>query len=308
VFAEDLLREVRRAGYTPGSLLAYGRAIASRVSRRLPLHAELVRSIAATSMLLFAAQFAGALTFSATIGRSAGVSYLLSSSLVLLAATFWLLAHVGIALERDGGHALRRVPFPVTLTVLRLVSIPAILLLIQHHAWAAATWLFVASAMTDVLDGVLARALGQESRLGKVLDPLADIVFNSSVFVALAFAGVLPWWVTGLFLTRYAMLVGGTCYLYVFHGPVHIEPTVFGKITGVVTTAVVGLLLLGLAVWTESVRHQFHEVFIVGLAALSVATIIQVVFIGLGNKKAAAAAPEVERSEKVVGDVRYPRR
>jgi len=150
MFAEDLLREVRRAGYTPGALLAYVRAIFSRVTRRLPLHAELVRSVAATSMLLFAAQFAGALTFSATLGRRAGVSYLLSSSLVLLGATFWLLAHVGIAQGRDGGRALRRVPFPVTLTVLRLVSIPAILLLIQHRAWAAATWLFVASALVFV--------------------------------------------------------------------------------------------------------------------------------------------------------------
>jgi CBS domain containing-hemolysin-like protein len=104
------------------------------------------------------------------------------------------------------------------------------------------------------------------------------------------------------------MLVGGTIYLYVFHGPVRIEPTVFGKVTGVVTTTVVGLLLLGLATWTEAVRQQFHEVFVVGLAALGLATIIQVVFIGLGNKKAAVTAPAVERSEKVVGDVRWPRR
>lgn len=308
MFAEDLLREVRRAGYTPGSILAYVRAVFVRAARRLPLHAELVRSIAATSVLLFALQFAGALTFSAMLGRSAGVAYLIASSGVLLAATFWLLAHTGLALDGEGTRALKRVPLPVTLTMLRLVSIPAILILIQHHSWGAATWLFIASALTDVLDGVLARALRQESHLGKVLDPLADIAFNASVFVAMAGAGAIPWWVAALLLARYAMLVGGTIYLYVFHGPVHIEPTLFGKMTGVVTTSIVGLLLLGLATWTEPVRHQFHEVFAVGLAALAVATIIQVVFIGLANKKAAASEAEAARSEKVVGDVRWPRR
>jgi cardiolipin synthase len=308
MFAEDLLREVRRAGFTPASLVAYVRAIFIRVVRRLPLHAELVRSIAATSVLLFAAQFAGALALSAALGRGAGVAYLVASSGVLLLATFWLLGHVGLAQGKGDDRFLRRVPLPVTLTVLRLVSIPAILLLVQHGSWLAATWLFVVSALTDVLDGVLARALHQESRLGKVLDPLADIAFNASIYVALAGAGAIPWWVAALLLTRYAMLVGGTLYLYLVHGPVHIEPTLFGKVTGVVTTSIVGLLLLGLATWTEPVRQQFHEVFAVGLAALAVATIIQVLFIGLANKKAAATAAEVERSEKVVGDVRWPRR
>jgi cardiolipin synthase len=312
MFAEDLLREVRRAGYTPGAFAAYVRAIFARVSRRLPLHAELVRSIAATSMLLFAAQFAGALTLSASIDREIAVTYLVSSSVVLLLGTFWLLAHLGLMQggsgESDAGHALRRLPLPVTLTMLRLVSIPAIFLLVEARAWSAATWLFVASALTDVLDGVLARAMRQETRVGKVLDPLADIAFNASIFIALARVQALPWWIAALVLTRYGMLVFGTIYLYVFHGPVRIEPTLFGKMSGVVTTAVVGLLLLGFATWADVVRQRFHEVFVVGLAALSLATILQVVFIGLANRKAAASELETARSKKVVGDVRWPRR
>jgi len=312
VFAEDLLREVRRAGYTPAAFIAYVRAIFVRVSRRLPLHAELVRSIAATSMLLFAVQFAGALTLSATISRQIAVTYLVSSSIVLLLATFWLLAHLGImqavSAERDTGRTLERLPLPVTLTMLRLISIPAIYLLVEARAWSAATWLFVASALTDVLDGVLARALRQESRVGKVLDPLADIAFNASIFIALARVDALPWWVAALVLTRYGMLVFGTAYLYVFHGPVRIEPTLFGKMSGLVTSMVVGLLLLGFATWTDVVRQRFHEVFVVGLATLSVATILQVVFIGLANRKAAASELEIARSKKVVGDVRWPRR
>ncbi|HET9950991.1 MAG TPA: CDP-alcohol phosphatidyltransferase family protein [Candidatus Eisenbacteria bacterium] len=319
MFAEDLLREVRRAGYTPRAFLAYIRSVFARVTRRLPLHAELVRSVAATSMLLFAVQFAGALTLSASMSRQIGVAYLVSSSAVLLLATFWLLAHVGIMQggaprgeprekgADDSGPALKRLPLPVTLTLLRIVSIPAIVLLVESRAWSAATWLFAASALTDVLDGVLARAMKQESRVGKVIDPLADIAFNATVFVALARVGLLPWWVAALVLTRYGMLVFGTIYLYVFHGPVRIEPTNFGKLSGVVTTTMVGLLLL-FASWGADFQQRFHEVFVVGLAALSLATILQVVFIGLANKKAAASEPDVSRSKKVVGDVRWPRR
>ena len=319
MFAEDLLREVRRAGYTPHAFLAYVRAVFVRVARRLPLHAELVRSVAATSVLLFAVQFAGALTLSAAMSRRIGVDYLVASSAVLLLATFWLLAHIGIMQGRaagfgpgetdggDAGHALKRLPLPVTLTLLRVVSIPAIFLLVEARAWSAATWLFVASALTDVLDGVLARALKQESRVGKVIDPLADIAFNATIFVALARVALLPWWVTALVLTRYGMLVFGTIYLYVFHGPVRIEPTLFGKLSGVVTTTIVGLLLLFASLGGEF-QQRFHELFVVGIAALSLATILQVVFIGLANKKAAASEPDVSRSTKVVGDVRWPRR
>lgn len=319
MFAEDLLREVRRAGYTPHAFLAYVRAVFARVARRLPLHAELVRSVAATSVLLFAVQFAGALTLSAAMSRRIGVDYLVSSSAVLLLATFWLLAHIGIMQGRApgigagvkdegvAGPALKRLPLPVTLTLLRVVSIPAIFLLVEAHAWRAATWLFVASALTDVLDGVLARATKQESRVGKVIDPLADIAFNSTIFVALARVDLLPWWVAALVLTRYAMLVFGTIYLYVFHGPVRIEPTLFGKLSGVVTTTIVGLLLLFASLGGEF-QQRFHEIFVVGIAALSLATILQVVFIGLANKKAAASEPDVSRSTKVVGDVRWPRR
>jgi cardiolipin synthase len=319
MFAEDLLREVRRAGYTPRAFLAYIRAVFARVTRRLPLHAELARSIAATSVLLFTVQFAAALTLSASMSRQIGVAYLISSSAVLLLATFWLLAHIGLMQGRapandartaeaaEFGAPLKRLPLPVTLTLLRIVSIPAIVLLVEARAWSAATWLFVASALTDVLDGVLARAMKQESRVGKVIDPLADIAFNSAVFVALARVGLLPWWVAALVLTRYAMLVFGTIYLYVFHGPVRIEPTVFGKLSGVVTTTIVGLLLLFASLGAEF-QQRFHEIFVVGLAALSLATILQVVFIGLANKKAAASEPDVSRSKKVVGDVRWPRR
>lgn len=311
MFAEDLLQDLRREGFTLPAVATYIRRILARVVQRLPRHPELVRSVAATALGLFSLQFAAALLLSATLERQLGVSYLIVSSGVLLVSSFWILVHLGLlqgARESEGGPALRHIPVPVGLTMLRLVSIPAIVMLIGDHRWSVVVWLFGASAFTDILDGILARALRCETQVGVVLDPLTDIAFNAAVFVALTAAGELPWWVAALTLGRYGMLVLGTFILYIFHGPVRIQPTMFGKLTGVLTTILVGFLLLGLAQWSEPTRQRLKEVFDVGLGLMAFATIIQVLFIGLANLKAPRPVLlEEVRPAKVVGEIRPPR-
>lgn len=334
MFAEDLLRDLRRDGITPGSAWTYARRVTSRVARNLPEEAELVRSAAATAFVVFSLQFGAALLLSWAFGRGVGVPYLIASSVVLLLASFWILTHIGLQHGEPVARPLRRIPFPVLLTLVRLVSVPAIVLLIRNHVWGVVVWVFAASASTDVIDGVLARSLHQESQIGSVLDPAVDVVFNSAVFIALALAGALPWWVMALMLVRYGLLVFGTCYLYLFHGPVRIQPTAFGKLTGLLTSVLLGLLLLGLASWSDAVRGRLKEVFDVGLGLLAFATIIQVVFIGIANLKSleardaedavlaraaglASAKPITAAGKsttskepvggKIVGDVRWPR-
>lgn len=315
MFAEDLLRELRRARFAPPAIAGYVRSITARAVQRVPQHADAVRSVAFTALVLFGIQFAAALYFSATFGRDFGVSYLIASSALLLVACFWVLAHLGILTSpADETRILRHLPIPVAITMLRLVALPAIVLFLRNGMWPIAVWVFVGAALTDVADGVIARSFGMESRTGKVLDPIVDIAFNVTVFVTLAQVGQIPWWVAGLALARYALLVLGTVYLYVFHGPVHIEPTGFGKLTGVFTTSLVGLLLLGLATWSDATRLRLQGVLDVGLAVLSLAMIIQVIFIGLANRRSIATAhakalpPPPEAPRKVVGEIRPPRK
>jgi cardiolipin synthase len=310
----DLLEEIRREGYTLRAIWRFARVSIARVSRGLPDHPELVRPIAATALGLFVLQFLAALLLSVTVGRGAGVSYLVTSSVMLLFISFWVLTHVGLLLGSRDGQLVIRMPIPIAITMLRFVSIPAIVILIREERWAAVVWLFAASAFTDVLDGVLARALRVETRVGALLDPLTDVAFNSSVFIALLEARIVPWWVTALMLSRYALLVGGTVYLYFFYGPVRIRPTLFGKLTGVLTTVLLGFLLLGLSWWSEPIRHSLKGVFDVGLGVMGLATIIQVVFIGLANRtehpeilSAVEALPASELPAKVVGQIRGPR-
>ena len=106
----------------------------------------------------------------------------------------------------------RVLTLPNALTCARLLAVPVVLALLVagSEAWAAV--LFVAAALTDFLDGRLARRRGGagESRLGALLDPLADRLMISGVAVVLAAKGLLPALLVALLVGRDALaLVGG---------------------------------------------------------------------------------------------------
>ena len=125
MFAEDLLQDLRRDGFAPAAVATYIRRIGSRVVQRLPHHPGLVRSVAATALVLFAIQFAAALLFSLGIDRRFGVEYLLASSAVLLVSAFWVLTHLGLvsaAGATEGMPPLRHVPVPVADVIMSALS------------------------------------------------------------------------------------------------------------------------------------------------------------------------------------------
>lgn len=91
------------------------------------------------------------------------------------------------------------------LTILRLFLVPAfVAFLVMGGTWArsVALLLFTAAAVTDWLDGRLARGRGIITDFGKIVDPIADKALTGSALVGLSFLGELPWWVTGLILFR----------------------------------------------------------------------------------------------------------
>jgi cardiolipin synthase (CMP-forming) len=105
----------------------------------------------------------------------------------------------------------RVLTLPNALTCARLLAVPAVLALLVagSEAWAAA--LFVAAALTDFLDGRLARRRGGagESRLGALLDPLADRLMISGVAVVLAVKGLLPTSLVALLVGRDTLALAG---------------------------------------------------------------------------------------------------
>ena len=114
---------------------------------------------------------------------------------------------------------------PNVLSFLRLLGVPLFLyLLLGPHADGAAVVLLMVSGWTDYFDGQIARRFGQTSRLGQLLDPLADRLYVASTVVAFAVRDVIPWWVLGVLLAR-DLLLTGTLPVLRRHGygplPVH---------------------------------------------------------------------------------------
>ncbi len=133
------------------------------------------------------------------------------------------------------------------LTILRMLLIPAfvILLLYGYRGWALTT--FLAAGVTDMLDGVIARMTGQKTTLGAWLDPMADKLLLVTMFVMLTLpntgsANRLPLWFTVLVISRDIAIVLTVAVINLAVGPRTFRPSLFGKIatatyilTGVIT-------------------------------------------------------------------------
>ncbi len=98
---------------------------------------------------------------------------------------------------------------PNLLSVLRLLGVPLFLwLVLGPHADELALGLLMLSGVTDYLDGLLARTLNQRSKLGTVLDPVADRLYIFAVVVGLALRGIIPIWLAVLLPLRDVFLFG----------------------------------------------------------------------------------------------------
>lgn len=104
----------------------------------------------------------------------------------------------------------RIVTIPNAISVARLAGIPVFLwLVLGLRSQAGDTWAFallIASGLSDWLDGKLARALGQTSQLGQVLDPAADRLYIVATVISLALRAIIGWWLVALLAVRELLL------------------------------------------------------------------------------------------------------
>ena len=100
----------------------------------------------------------------------------------------------------------RVLTLPNVLSVLRLVGVPVFLwaILAQHDAIALAALMF--SGVSDYLDGKIARHFGMVSRVGQLLDPLADRLYIATTLFGLAWRDIIPWWLVLVLVTREVLL------------------------------------------------------------------------------------------------------
>jgi cardiolipin synthase (CMP-forming) len=131
------------------------------------------------------------------------------------------------------------------LTALRIALAPVFLVLYVEGDRMRALAAFAAAAATDVLDGLVARALGEQTRLGAFLDPIADKFLAACALVALAATGRLPWWLPALVVTRDLAQLAGAAFLRTTHHAVPVAPTRIGKYATVAIAATVVVTLAG---------------------------------------------------------------
>lgn len=129
------------------------------------------------------------------------------------------------------------------LTALRLVLAPVFLVLYVSGGRLRALAAFAAAAATDVLDGLVARVLRQQTRLGAFLDPIADKFLAACALVALAATGRLPVWLPVLVVTRDLFQLAGAALLRTTHHVVPVAPTRIGKYATVALAMTVVLAL-----------------------------------------------------------------
>ena len=153
------------------------------------------------------------------------------------------------------------------LTILRIVLIPAFVLLVVYGYLGWALVVFITAGLTDALDGLIARRAGQHTSLGAWLDPMADKLLLVTTFVVLTLPGIpltnhLPLWLTAAVITRDVVIVGVVAIVNLAIGPRTFRPSLLGKMaTGafILTSVVVMFfnyrmqtsVLVDVAIWAS---------------------------------------------------------
>ncbi|MGH9520900.1 MAG: CDP-alcohol phosphatidyltransferase family protein [Terriglobales bacterium] len=169
---------------------------------------------------------------------------------------------------------------PNQITLLRLIFIPFIVINIAGRDWRWALLLLVAAGVSDGLDGLLARQLHQQSRLGEYLDPIADKLLLSTLFLVLSIVGQIPWRYTILVFSRDLSILLTSAVLYATIGLRDFRPSIFGKINTFAQVATIIFVLLynvHLATWVYwgrrlglystfafTLASGIHYIFLVG--------------------------------------------
>lgn len=137
------------------------------------------------------------------------------------------------------------------ITILRLVFVPVFAILVVGRHDTGALAVLTLAALSDVLDGIVARTFHQVTPLGVALDPIADKIMMSTAFITLSFRGALPWWLTIVVLSRDAGILILALLIILVAGYRPFHPTILGKTSTVVQviTVFAALSLLAQMPW-----------------------------------------------------------
>jgi cardiolipin synthase len=120
-------------------------------------------------------------------------------------------------------------------------------MLIGAGSFAWAFYVFLAAALSDLLDGYVAKRFNGSSQMGAILDPAADKVLIASMFIALAAVAAVPLWLVAAIIVRDLLIVGGAVLLRHRLRAFRIAPLLIGKVCTFVQLLLGGFVLGHLA-------------------------------------------------------------
>ncbi|MCB1969733.1 MAG: CDP-alcohol phosphatidyltransferase family protein [Geminicoccaceae bacterium] len=127
--------------------------------------------------------------------------------------------------------------------MLRLLSVVPLVVVIMAGHHIAAFALFSVMALSDAVDGAVARMVSRQSSFGAALDPVADKVLLTGAFIALWWVGLVPGWFIMLLGVRDATIVASTIALFLMTRELRIAPLAIGKISTAMQLFLVGVIL-----------------------------------------------------------------
>ena len=136
---------------------------------------------------------------------------------------------------------------PNVLTALRLLLVPPILILLVRSEYGPALTLAIVAGVSDALDGWLARRFGWQTRIGGILDPLADKLLLVGSYLTLGALGHLPVWLVALVVLRDVVIVAGAAVYHFRFEAVQPEPTQLSKLNTAFQLLLALVVMLALA-------------------------------------------------------------
>jgi cardiolipin synthase (CMP-forming) len=137
---------------------------------------------------------------------------------------------------------------PNLICLLRIALVWPVANALVEENYGLALVLFVVAAVSDGLDGYLAKRFGWTSELGKIIDPLADKLLLVTVFITAAWHNLVPWWISAVAISRDIMIGLGAMIFRLWFGPLKGRPTIVSKINTLFQLGYIAAVMLIAAV------------------------------------------------------------
>jgi cardiolipin synthase len=138
---------------------------------------------------------------------------------------------------------------PNLITFLRLALVPVMAWMLARGDYGVATIIFLAAAVSDLLDGFIARKFHLTSRLGAALDPVADKLNMFVATVILAMNDLLPLWLAAAIVLRDVVIVVGAAAYRAIVGSIEFTPTLLSKVNTALEFALLLAMMASAAGW-----------------------------------------------------------